>query len=139
MLDFEVRKRSSAENNGLVLLRLTVGLMLLVAGVQKAVFPEQLSEFASNMAAINLPENAVYVVYFFEIAAPLMIILGIASRLAAGFVVLYMLIALLVISSANLLVLIPGRGHALEAEFMYLLGALAICFLGSGDKAIFPD
>lgn len=139
MLELEPHKRSTAENNGLVLLRLAAGLMLLVAGTQKAFNLDQLSEFSSAMAAINLPPQAVYVVFLFEIVAPLMVILGVLSRLAAGFIVVYMLIAIFAISFDNIFTLVPGRGHALEAEFMYLLASLAVCCLGSGDKAIYPD
>lgn len=139
MLELEPRKRSNSENYGLLLLRLSVGLMLLIAGLQKAFHLDQLSEFSGALAAINLPPEAVYVVFFFEIVAPLMVILGILSRLAASFVFVYMLIAIFAISFNNLLVLIPGRGHALEAEFMFLLASLAICCLGSGEKALYPD
>ena len=139
MLELEPHRRSAAENNGLVLLRLAVGLMLLVAGVQKAFNLDQLGEFSGAMAAINLPPQAVYVVFLFEIIAPLMVILGVLSRLAAGFIIVYMLIAIFAISFDNILILIPGRGHALEAEFIYLLASLAICCLGSGDKAMYPD
>ena len=139
MLELEPHKRSAAENTGLVLLRLAVGIMLLVGGLQKAFNLDQLSEFSGALAAISLPPKAVYVLFLFEVVAPLMIIFGILSRLAAGFVVVYMLIALFAISYDSIMILVPGRGHALEAEFIYLLASLAICFMGSGDKAMYPD
>lgn len=138
-MDLKPKARSNPENNGLLLIRLAVGLLILMAGLQKALNPDQLAEFADAMTSINLPKEAVYVIFLFEIVGPLMLILGVLSRLAAGFTVAYLLIAIFAIDFDNLLVMVPGRGHVLESEFFFLLASLAICFLGSGDKAIYPD
>ncbi len=138
-MEFKPKARSNAENNGLLLIRLAVGLLILMAGLQKAFNPDQLVEFADAMTSISLPKEAVYIIFLFEIFMPLMLILGVLSRLAAGFVIAYLLVAIFAISFDFLFEMVPGRGHALESEFFFLLASLAICFLGSGDKALYPD
>lgn len=136
---FSEPRKTPSENNGLLLLRLTVGFTLLIGGLQKAFNLEQLSAYAAPLANLNLPPEAAYVVFLFELIAPLMLILGVFSRLAAAFIAVYMLIVIFGISYNFLLVLVPGRGHALEGEIMFLLGSLAICHLGSGDRALYKD
>ncbi len=136
---FDRKKYTAAENNGLLLIRLAVGLLILIAGLQKAMNPDQLAQYAALMSQINLPKQAVYVIFLFEIVVPMMLILGVLSRLAAGITIAYLLIAIFAISPGKLFTLIPGSGHALESEFFFLLASLAICFLGSGEKALKPD
>lgn len=137
--EFKPQKTSVAVNNGLLLIRIAVGLMIMIAGLQKALNPDQLAALADTMPSLNLPKNAVYVVFIFEIVMPFLLILGVFSRLAAGFILVYILIAILTVSIDNLFVLVPFKGHSLESEFIFILVSLGIMCLGSGDKALYPD
>lgn len=139
MYDLDPNRKTAAQNNGLLLIRLAVGLMILMAGLQKAFNPDQLAVLTETMLSINLPENAVYIVFLFEIIAPLMLILGVLSRMAAGFIVVYVLIGIFTASVDSLMVMDKYKGHALESEFMFILIGFAIICLGSGDKAMYPD
>lgn len=78
-----------------------------------------------------------YGTYLAELIAPVMIITGFRTRLAALFIVLDMTFAfILVLSGAILSVKQMGGGWSVELEAMLLLCALALFFTGSGKYAI---
>ena len=80
-----------------------------------------------------------YLVYVGEIVAPLMIILGVFSRIGGLLVMINMLFALALVHSTQLLTLSKNGGWALELQGFYLFTGLAVLLLGSGKIAIKPD
>lgn len=139
MFDLKPQGRTRVENNGLLILRLTIGLVLLMAGLQKIFTLNQMDEYAEAITLLKLPANAVYAFIPFEIIAPIMLILGVFSRVVAGLIVIYLFISVFMLQFEFIFMLIPGKGHALESELLLLFTSLAICCLGSGDKAYYPD
>ncbi|MDF0678330.1 MAG: DoxX family protein [Nitrosomonas sp.] len=71
---------------GKLTLRLTVGVLILLHGVHKIFNPGSLDYISTLLANVNLPQVLAYGVYLGEVIAPLMIILGIFSRIG-GFLV----------------------------------------------------
>jgi len=88
---------------------------------------------------MGLPAFVAYGVYFGEVLAPLLIIFGVMSRLGGLFIVINMVFAVLLVHTSQLLTLSKTGGWAVELQAFYLLGGLAIIFLGSGRLAIKPD
>lgn len=78
-----------------------------------------------------------YGTYLAELIAPLLILVGFRTRLAALFVVADMLVAILmVLHTAMFSVKEMGGGWAIEIEAMLMLCALALFFTGSGKYAV---
>ncbi len=66
---------------GKLTLRLTVGILILFHGVYKILNPGSLDFISTLLANVNLPQILAYGVYLGEVVAPLMVILGIFSRI----------------------------------------------------------
>lgn len=133
--------RNPLQNDALgkLILRLTVGFLILFHGIFKILNPGSLDFIQIQLAGINLPTALAYGVYVGEVIAPLMIILGIFSRLGGLLVFGNMVFALVLAHRSQLFSLTGTGGWALELQGFYLFSGLAILFLGSGRMAIRPD
>ncbi len=98
-----------------------------------------LSWTAGALENLGIPGVVAYGVYIGEIIAPIMLALGVHSRIAGLIVVANMLFAFAVAHMGQLLSLSPSGGWALELQGFFLASALAIVFLGSGRFAVQED
>jgi putative oxidoreductase len=129
-----------SDDAGKLVLRLTVGILILFHGVAKLMnFETATAGIVKQVAAMGLPDYVAYGVYVGEVLAPLMLILGLFTRLGGLLVVANMIFALVLVHSSQLLMLSKQGGWLLELQGFYLLGGLAIYFLGSGKFAVRPD
>jgi putative oxidoreductase len=124
---------------GKLVLRLTVGILMLFHGVGKLLHTGSLDFIGGRLAEAGLPAVLAYGVYIGEVIAPLMIILGIFSRLGGLFIVINMVFAVVLAHTGDLLSLTEHGGWRLELQGFYLFCGIAIMFLGSGRMAIKPD
>ncbi len=115
---------------GKLLLRLTVGGLLLFHGVSKLV--HGIAWMAGPLGASHLPFFIAYGVYIGEIVAPILIILGIWTRPAALVVAFDLFMAIVLVAHMKISSISPGGGWGLESEMFYLLAGLALFFLGAG-------
>jgi putative oxidoreductase len=120
---------------GKLLLRLTVGGLLLPHGIHKI---QHGFEGVTNMVkAQGLPEQLAWGVFVGEVAAPALLILGIFPRLAALAIVANMGMALYLAHQDQLTTINPlGGGWSVELPAFYLLAALSIVFLGGGRMSL---
>ncbi len=124
-------------NIGRLILRIMVGGMLLFHGINK--LQHGIGAVKAMVAGHGLPEVLAYGVYVGEILAPLLLLLGISSRVWAGIIVVNMLMAIWLTNFKGMLTLGAHGAWGMEAVMFYLLGALAITLLGSGRYAILRD
>lgn len=125
---------------GKLILRLTLGLLLLLHGIAKVMNPARTLDSMNGMlTAAGLPTYLAYGVFAGEVLAPILIILGIYSRIGGLIVVVNMIFAVLLAHATQLLSLTKTGGWALELQGFYLLTGLALFFLGSGKMAVKPD
>ncbi|MGH8738735.1 MAG: DoxX family protein [Burkholderiales bacterium] len=124
---------------GKLVLRLTLGLLILLHGVGKILHPAALGFIGAKLTDLGLPHEVAYLVYVGEVVAPLLIILGVYSRIGGLLVVINMIFALVLVHSTQLLTLGKNGGWALELEGFYLFCGLAVLLFGSGKVAIKPD
>ncbi|SFO22622.1 DoxX family protein [Nitrosospira briensis] len=127
------------DNLGKLILRVTVGVLILFHGVHKILNPGSLDFISKQLSGINLPHALAYGVYVGEVIAPLMIIFGIFSRLGGLLIFGNMVFALVLAHLSELFTLTGTGGWALELQGFYLFSGLAVLFLGSGRIAIKPD
>ena len=124
----------STESLGKLVLRLTVGVLLLCHGVHKLL--TGIGFIGQMLNAHHLPAMLAYGVYLGEILGPVLIILGLFSRCGAALIVINMIVAVLLAGMGQLLALGPMGGYALELEAFYLFGALAVLLLGAGSISL---
>lgn len=127
------------ETLGKLFLRLSVGGLVLLHGIAKLLNPSSMSWIGDRIADYGLPEFLAYGVLIGEIVAPVMLLLGWQSRIAGLLVTINMIVAIILIHTGELFALGDSGGWALELQGMFLFGALAIVFLGSGRMAVRPD
>ncbi|MDD6553654.1 MAG: DoxX family protein [Prevotellaceae bacterium] len=120
---------------GLLLLRLTVGGLMLFHGVHKILYGVG---FISDMlAALGLPSFIAWFSVAAEVIASLMLILGAWTRLAAVVFVGNMAVAILMAHSSMIFsVDAMTGGWAIELPMLYLLGAAVLFFTGAGKYAV---
>jgi putative oxidoreductase len=124
---------------GRLILRLTVGGLMLFHGVAKLLNPGSVEFIGGQLTAIGLSPLIAYGVYLGEIVAPLMIIVGVLTRVGGLLLVVNMLFAVLLVHSGDMLSLTEHGGWRLELQGFYFFGGLALMFLGSGKLAVKPD
>ncbi len=124
---------------GKLVLRLAVGILMLFHGVSKLFSGGSLGFIQTRLAESGLPELLAYGVYVGEIVAPLLIVAGVLSRIGGLLVAINMLFALFLVHMDELFALGDSGAWAIELQMFYLLGGVAIVFLGSGRMAIRPD
>ncbi|ALM53747.1 DoxX family protein [Halomonas huangheensis] len=124
---------------GKLILRLALGIMILLHGINKLINPESLSWIGDTLAANGLPTVLAYGVLLGEVIAPLMVILGWNARIGGLLIAGNMLVAIYLAHMNQLFTLGDSGGWALELQGMFLFGAVALMFLGSGRMAIKPD
>jgi putative oxidoreductase len=131
---------SQSDALGKLALRLTLGILILFHGISKVMNPTGAIGYVSGqLAAAGLPTFLAYGVFVGEVLAPIMIILGIYSRIGGLIVVIHMIFAVALVHGAQLFSLGKTGGWALELQAFYLLTGLALFFLGSGKIAVKPD
>ena len=127
------------EELGRLILRLTVGGLMLFHGVAKILHTGTIDFISSRLVENGLPGVIAYGVYAGEVLAPIMLILGIYCRAGAALIVINMLFAIGLSHMADIIALTDHGGWRLELQGFYLFGALAVMFLGSGRLAVRPD
>ena len=124
---------TTSSDFGKLLLRLMVGCLMLFHGIAKV--NGGISFIVSKVTQEGFPELLAYGVYVGEIIAPLLLIIGLKTRLASFIIVLTMIFAIYLAHAGDLFSITQTGAWAIELQMMYLLSALAIMFLGAGKFA----
>lgn len=115
-------------NLGLLFLRIFLGINVLMHGIAK--ITGGISGVKAMLTAKGIPEFIGYGVYIGEVVAPVMIILGIFTRLGS-LVLLGTCAMILYVGHADKLFSITAYG-GLAPEIVYLYIGSALCLLLSG-------
>lgn len=119
---------------GLLILRLSLGILMLFHGYGKIMGGA--GYIAGMMAENGMPGFIAYGVIIGEVIAPLLIIAGFRTRLAAIVYAFNMLVAILMVHSGQVFSLTEHGGWAIELPGLYLFGAIALIFTGAGKLAV---
>jgi putative oxidoreductase len=116
---------------GLAVLRVTVGIVFLVHGYQK-LFTFGFHGVAGMFGHMGIPLPAFFavVVTLVEFVGGLLLIVGVATRIAAAFIAMYMLGAILFVHAKH------GFFNPSGVEFPLTLLAASICLVLAGGGAL---
>ena len=117
-----------SDDGGKLVLRLTIGILMLLHGVSKLV--GGIGHITGMVTAVGLPASFAYLVFVGEVLAPLALILGVFTPIGALIVVVNMLFAIGLAHMPQLTQLGKSGGWAIELQALFLFGALAIMLLG---------
>ncbi len=126
-------------NTGKLLVRLSVGCLILFHGVAKIMHPASLDFISGMLASNSLPGILAYGVYIGEIVAPLMVIVGYHARIGGLLMAINMVFAIFLAHSGEIFSTTQHGGWAIELQVFYLMSSLAVVFLGSGRLAFKQD
>ncbi len=127
--------RSISDDFGKLLLRLALGGLMLFHGIDKIRHPDV--EFIQDaLKAANLPDILRYGAFVGEVLAPVLIIFGFWTRLAAVVVAINMMVAVYLVHAKDLLTLSPMGGWSMELQAWFFMGAVVLAFLGAGRISV---
>lgn len=122
------------ESTGKLILRVTLGLLILLHGISKLM--SGIDWLDGMLANAGLPVFFKYGVYVGEVLAPLAVIAGFYARVGAWLIAVDMLFALGLAHGGELFAIDPGSGAlALETQYMFMFGAIAVALIGPGRYA----
>ena len=120
-----------------LILRLALGIMMLLHGIAKLQKVEKVVEgIGKKFAETGLPEALAYLVFLGEVIAPIMMIIGFRTRLAAVFYACTMAVAVWLAHSEDVFHLSKGGGWAIELQALFFFGAVVLALKGGGKYSM---
>ncbi len=118
------------DDAGKLLLRLTIGILLLMHGLFK--LANGIDTITALVVAQGWPAWLAFGVFIGEIIAPSLLIIGVLTRAGALVIVFNMALAVYLAHASQVLSLTKTGGWALELQGLFLMGALVVALLGAG-------
>lgn len=119
---------------GKLVLRAALAILILLHGIAK--LRGGVGFIGGMLAQHGLPAALGYLVYVGEVIAPLLMLAGIWTRLAALVIAVNMVVAIALVHMGELFELGRTGGWALELQGMFLASAIAVALLGAGRYSI---
>ena len=135
--DFLTRVTNPAAPASVLLVRVLVGGVFLSEGVQKFLFPAALG--VGRFVKIGIPSPTVMAPFvgMVEIVCGLLLVVGLATRLAAIPLIIDMLVA---IATTKIPLLIKSgfwaMAHDARTDYSMILGAIFLLMVGSGPVSV---
>ena len=123
-----------AEHTGKLILRLTLGVLILFHGYSK--ITKGVSGIEGLVQGVGLPGWVAYGVYIGEVLAPILVIVGYYARAGGLIIAANMVFAIALSHSKQLLDIGKSGGWALELQAFFLLVGLVIALIGPGRYAL---
>lgn len=125
---------STSDDLGKLILRVTLAVLILFHGVAKIIGGPGF--IIGTVTKAGLPSAIGYLVYVGEVIAPLLVLFGVWTRLAALVIAGNMLVAVGLVHMQQIFTLSQTGGWALELQGMFLVAALSVALLGAGRYSI---
>jgi putative oxidoreductase len=119
---------------GKLILRVILAILILFHGISKILHGIDL--IIGMIVKTGLPPAVAYLVYFGEVLAPALVLIGLWTRPAAVVIAINMTVAVLLVHTSQFFTLAKSGGWALELQGMYFFCALAVALLGAGRFSI---
>lgn len=122
------------ESTGKLILRITLGALILLHGISK--LRNGIGWLDGALVNAGLPAFFKYGVYVGEVLAPLAVIAGWYSRIGAWLIAVNMLFALGLAHGAELFAFNEQGALVLEVQYMFFFSAIALALIGPGRHAV---
>lgn len=123
---------------GLLVLRVGLAVIVLFHGIAK--LQSGVAWMAGPLGEVGLPAFLSYGAYLAEVVAPILLIIGLWTRLAAIVICIDMIMAVvLVLRDQAFAIKEAGGGWAIELEALIFVAALTIAIAGAGRFALMRD
>ena len=122
------------EDLGKLLLRLTLGILMLFHGVYKLRYG--VSGIEGMLQNHGLSGLLAYGVFVGELLAPFLLLVGLYTRVAAIFIAFNMVVAVALAHTADLTEFTRGGGWALELQGFFFFTAVVVFLIGPGKFSI---
>jgi putative oxidoreductase len=130
-----VAQSRASDDFGKLVLRLGLATVVLFHGIFKVT--HGIEWIKGPLADMRLPAFLAYGTYAAEVAAPVLLILGLWTRAAAAIIAIDMIMALALVLRPQLMVVREqGGGWAVELEVLILVAAIALAAMGGGRYAL---
>lgn len=123
-----------SEQFGKLVLRLGLGGLILFHGAHHLL--TGLEPVRALLEAHKLPAALANAVYLGEIVGPLLIILGLFTRVGAFLIAAEVLLLVLLSGIPHVLAIAPDGAYALEVESLYFAAAVSVMLLGAGKISL---
>lgn len=128
------QKGGISEDMGKFILRATLAILILFHGISKIIGGPGM--ILGLVAKAGLPSAFGYLVYVGEVIAPLLVLFGAWTRLAALVIAINMVVAVALVHTSQIFTMGKTGGWALELQGIYLAAALAVALLGAGRYSV---
>lgn len=128
-----------SDDVGKLLLRVSIAAFILVYGIEKLTNPAMMEYIRGLLVDIGVPGFVAYGVYFGEIIAPLMLLIGWRTRFAAAAIAGTMVVVILLGHWNEIFPLANFSWWGIELQTLFLLNSIAVLFLGAGKFAASTD
>jgi putative oxidoreductase len=119
---------------GKLILRIACGGIMLFHGVHKVRYGIQ--GVIDMTVSAGLPAFIAYGNYIGEFIAPILVLIGFQTRIAAVIIAVNMLLSILIGHSDIMFKVNDYGGWMIETNMLYLLSALALAFTGAGRYSV---
>ncbi|MBY0267597.1 MAG: DoxX family protein [Burkholderiales bacterium] len=125
---------SMSDDIGKLVLRLTLGILMLLHGIAKLRYG--VGGIENMVVSQGLPAFFAYGVFVGEVIAPLLVIAGFYARIGGLVMAFNMVVAIALAHSSQLFSLSKTGGWELELQGFFLLTGLVVALIGPGKFAI---
>ncbi|MBR9860514.1 DoxX family protein [bacterium] len=117
-----------------LILRLSLGGMMLLHGISK--LTNGIGGIEKKFDSVGLPSFLAYAVFIGEVIAPIMMIIGYRTRLAAILYAFTMVVAVWLAHAEDVFALSKGGAWAIELQALFFFGAVVLALKGGGKYAL---
>lgn len=121
-------------NIALLLLRLTLGILMLFHGFAK--LNHGVDGIGNMLAEKGIPSFIAYGVIVGEVIAPILMIIGYRTKLASIVFSFTMLVAVLLAHSGDIFSLSEHGSWAIELQGLFFFGGIVLLLTGAGKIAV---
>jgi len=119
---------------GILILRLSVGVLMLFHGIAK-IF-NGIEGIVNLVTKSGLPGFIAYGVYVGEVIVPIMLMIGLRTRIAALVFAFNMIVAALLAHPDDILTITQNGAWGIELIGLYIFGSIALFFTGGGKYSV---
>lgn len=134
MRPYSHQATTSGNDFAKLILRVALACFLLLHGLSK--IAGGIEHITGMLSKAGMPEAFAYLVFVGEVLAPLFILVGFWTRPAALVVAINMIVAVLLVHTAEFFTLGKSGGWALELQGFFFITAIVVALLGAGRYSL---